>query len=454
MTVQSRPPDVRRSTQALWFLCGAAVVALTAAMAVVARGPIHLRERLPLYLYLGAALAYFFAAGLSGRVKCGAGHWAMILVVAAAIRVAMWLPAEHQGDDFARYMWDGAVTAVGVNPYRYSPQQIVAGEVDEPALRAPTAAGHDVVASIHHAPLRTIYPPLAQGLFAVAHWISPFRPLGLRVVFLAADLAAALGVMVLLRSAGRKAARVTIYLWNPLLVFETYHHLHVDIVLAPLLVLLVWALIRRRAAVAGLALAGAIGVKLWPALLLGFVLRAFRRDGSRLAVSLVVLLAACGAMAVPFAAALGGQTSGAAAYATRWAGAQGAYHLLDLAGPRAGRGILAAILVAIAAWLSVRAGLTPRELCGRMGLLVILMLLLSPVLWPWYLVAAIPLAAVGDRPSVLIWTALLALVYRVHTPDGGYAPVVVIHAHVWVLLAVKGWRSWRAARRDRKLRGV
>ena len=379
----TRPADVRWPTQTLWFLCAAAVVALMAALPVTARGPVQLRESLPLSLFLAAALAYFFAAALSARVTCGVGHWAMILVVAAAIRLAMWLPAAGGGGDFERYTWGGALTADGV-----------------------------------------------------------------RVVLLVADVLAALGVAVLLRSAGRGTARVTIYLWNPLLVLETYHHLHPDILLAPLLVLLVWALIRRRAVIAGLALGGAMGVKLWPVLLLGFLLRAFRRDALRLAVSLGVLLAAVGAMAGGFIA-LGGDIRGVAANATRLSGAPGAYHLLDLAGYWPGRGILAALLVTMAAWLSFRARLTPRELCSRMSLLAILMLLLSPALWPWYLVAVVPLAAVGDRPSVLIWTALLALVYRVDASPGRYAPVVVIHAHAWALLVLGAWRSWRAARKHR-----
>ena len=118
--------------------------------------------------------------------------------MAAAIRAAAWSAPLAPGDDYERYIWDGAVTAAGINPYRHSPQEAREAGPDDPALAALGRDGRGVLGRINHAHLRTIYPPVAQGLFAAAHLLALFRVAGLRIVLLAMDIAACMALAALL----------------------------------------------------------------------------------------------------------------------------------------------------------------------------------------------------------------------------------------------------------------
>ena len=451
----------------LWLSCGVVLAALMVGLAVFGReteGSSGLDpSRWPIAsLCALSGVIYLIAAALTPRASSGRRWLLFIVLVGVAMRVPLWLAPVTRGDDFERYLWDGAVTATGENPYRYSPRQIIAGKVDEDgsALLSLSVEGRDVLGRINHPDLRTIYPPVAQGLFAVAYWLGPLRIAGWRIVLACLDVLTAFLVILLLRDAGLPRLYLSIYMWNPLVVFETYNRLHLDLALGPFLLLTVWALVHRRAVVAGLALAGAAGIKLWPILLLGFLIRGFLGDWRRLALGLGVFAGAVVLMGVFFSTAFGGNDSGVAAYVTRWDGGEGAYAIFNRAGlwlkdnlalscdgKLVARGMMMVALAGVVGWLGFRRFNTPVDLCRRMALAGLMMLLLSPVLWPWYFVAIIPLAAISPRPSLLVWTALLWLVYPLRAlPDKSLILTAIIHVPVWALLCIEAALAIRRAR--------
>jgi hypothetical protein len=71
--------------------------------------------------------------------------------------------------DFYRYLWDGHVLAQGINPYLYAPH--------DPALD-----GVDTLYRVYigWAQFRTIYPPVAQYLFALSSLVAPGSLLALK----------------------------------------------------------------------------------------------------------------------------------------------------------------------------------------------------------------------------------------------------------------------------------
>ncbi len=81
----------------------------------------------------------------------------VVLVAGALFRVVLVPTPPVLSDDLYRYLWDGRVQAAGISPYRYAPAA--------PEL-APLR--DDLVwPGINRKPVRTIYPPLAQAVFAV-----------------------------------------------------------------------------------------------------------------------------------------------------------------------------------------------------------------------------------------------------------------------------------------------
>ena len=169
----------------------------------------------------------------------------------------------------------------------------------------------------------------------------------------------------------------------------------------------------------------------------------------QLAASAGILGALVVMMAIPFASAFGAESdSGLLTYARIWTGHSGAYLAFDklgwwlrgelslgMDGHYVGRGLMMLVLLSAVLWLGLRQPCNTITLCRRIGLAILLMLLLSPALWPWYYVAVIPLAAVASpRLGLILWTALLPLCYLEGDLLSMYDLTYLMHLPVWLIL--------------------
>jgi len=166
-------------------------------------------------------------------------------------------------DDMYRYIWDGRVQAHGISPYRYPPS---AAELV--SLRDKT-----IYPSINRKPVVTVYPPAAEAAYFLLWRIRPDNIHWFQAAMTVGGLLAGILLMGLLRDLGYSPARALIFLWSPLLIFETAHSAHVDGLMLPLLVGAWWARVRNRDALTGFLLGVATAMKFYPALLLPFLWR-------------------------------------------------------------------------------------------------------------------------------------------------------------------------------------
>ena len=196
--------------------------------------------------------------------------------------------------DLYRYLWDGMAAAEGVNPYRYSPHQVLAASEDADipenlsrlaALRDGSPTAHTILSRIHFGQFPTIYPPVSQAVFSVASWLTPGdaslrqRLIAMKAWFVAFDVATLLLVIWLLRFAGRPLGWSLAYAWCPLPIKEVANSGHLDalaVFLTTAAICLAVAAVspsapqarRSRRAVAGaVLLALAVGAKLYPVIL-------------------------------------------------------------------------------------------------------------------------------------------------------------------------------------------
>ena len=210
---------------------------------------------------------YLFAVARMLRRPEQAPLW-LVLGVAAAMRLIPLCSPMFLSSDLFRYVWDGRVQLAGINPYRYLPADPALA-----ALRDTTIYPH-----INRAETaRTIYPPLAEMVFAAIAWIGQ-TPRVMRVAMMAFELAGAGCLAVLLRRLGLPSGRLLIYLWAPLPVWEFAGNGHLDAMVVALsaAALLVAGAFRasthvgffaRQQTLLGVLLAGAFLVKFLPAAL-------------------------------------------------------------------------------------------------------------------------------------------------------------------------------------------
>lgn len=158
--------------------------------------------------------------------------------------------------DVPRYLWDGHVLASGINPYQFTPME---GALDNIAI--------PIREQVTWYQLPTIYPPLMQFLFAVNAKVLGGSLWGLRLLWMCFDL---LGAGLLWKFFSAREGRVLkqvlfVYLFNPLLIYESYIGLHFDIVSGVLFLASVFYLIKKNSSLASaLLLALACLAKLWP----------------------------------------------------------------------------------------------------------------------------------------------------------------------------------------------
>ena len=209
-----------------------------------------------------AGAAYAGAVWLVLRRPAGRGGLAAILVAGVAARLLVLGAPPVLSTDIYRYVWDGRVQAAGINPYLYFPV--------DPALAPLRDAGDGPAAvfrNINRADTApTIYPPAAQALFGITGLLGG-GVWTMKGAMLAFDLVSAGLVLLLLRTAGRPAAQVLVWAWNPLVIWEFAGAGHVDAMALAFTAAALAMAARSRMGWAGLALGLAVLTKLLPAAL-------------------------------------------------------------------------------------------------------------------------------------------------------------------------------------------
>jgi len=398
-----------------------------------------------------AGLVYLFVLWPITRKRAAKTTLASIIGVGFVMRAIVMILPPSLEDDFYRYLWDGAVTAYGLDPYRYSPTEalwasIGAESVPSEFVKLANEAG-PILERINHPDLTTVYPPIAQLSFALAHLVTPWSADSWRLVLLLADVVTLVILLRLVSILGVPFAAVAWYWWNPILLRETYGGAHMDVLSLPFVMGAVLLATKKRFNGAMLFLALAGGVKLWPIILAPILLRPLFATPKRLFLSLGVFLATTTLVWAPAIPGAFGRDSGFLAYAASWQNNAGVFALLEglcqhvlarigdhhvhWAGPLA-RGVVGVVLLAWIVWLTRKPVVDDRDVSRRCCLALAALFLLAPAQFPWYFLWLLPFLAIVPSVSLLSYSVLLPL-YYVHLRYPGV--VWLEHGVVWLLLA-------------------
>ncbi len=382
----------------------------------------------PTLLFTGlmvlAGLGYWLLIWRWNPRACHLSLW-LVFSIGLILRLLMVVSTPVLEVDFNRYLWDGAVTAHGLNPYRYAPDQISEHPERVPKVYQKLAReGAPVLAGINHSYLTSIYPPLTQLFFAFAHWLSPWHLTGWRLLLLAMDLVSFGLLLALLQHLRRPLIWSLLYWWNPLLIKELFNAGHMEGLLFPFLLAALLALLKRRKSWALVFLALATAIKLWPALLLPLFLRKGADRPAKMGLYAAGFTALCLLLLWPLLSTWG-QTSGLSNYTTRW-------ELNDVLFPWLVRGWAAllpylgmhpgwaqqwarftvALLVGLSALLVAIPPVLRFQQWARRALVVVAVLFfLSPTQFPWYGLWLLPLLVLEPVPALLFLTVTLPIYY-------------------------------------------
>lgn len=339
-----------------------------------------------------------------------------IIGIAIVLRVPMFFTTPSLSDDVWRYLHDGRAQLAGTNPYAYAPAD--AATVD---FRGPE---HD---RINHPELKTIYPPGAQATFLI-NALAGSKLFWWRLLLLTAELLIVLALAAIIRQRGLALRNLVLYAWHPLAVVEVIGSAHMEPVGIALMVAGLAAAARGHHVRAGILTGMSAAVKLVAAPLF-LVADQLRKPKPLIAGAIIgALLYAAYGPGVNMFESLG-------VFAVQWEGNASLYALLAALTDGHRARIIAATLLLCVALIIAR---SRADDIDRSAMFVFALLLLSPVVHPWYLlwlVAFVPVIGAqfdNVRVAALAWSATVVLSYL----GGGmtiveYIPVFLIMAKKW-----------------------
>ena len=337
--------------------------------------------------YLLAVREFLTPSKLPGRV-----------IVVGLVFVVLWhvlflLKPLGVDDDIHRYVWDGRVQRLGYNPYILVPS--------DPAL-----------AGLHTSETRTLnnpdvpspYPPGAQLFFRAVTAIHE-STFALKVAFIICDMAIVLLLLDILRRTGRAEHWVLAYAWQPLVATEVAGSGHVDILGVLLLLVSVAALVRHRRAVAAIAFALAVAVKLLPIVLLPLYWKRVRiRDGVLAAVVLGVLY-------VPFLDHGRIPFGSLGTYVQRFRFNDPVFATLErVTAPQVVAGLAVLVGFFTAIWMRRKSAECYSD---AFAWPMTASLLCAPVVYPWYMLWLLPFIRSTSTLPIMIWTLSIIPTYYV-----------------------------------------
>ncbi len=383
-----------------------------------------------LALYFLAWAAFAAAAFAAPQLRDRRWLWG-VLAIAAILRLTVFFSNPIQEADFYRYIWEGHVVLAGRNPAGAAPAELAPYQPDRGAFDlwavesdpGQTEAARLVRERVSYPTVSTIYPHLAQAVFAVNSQLWGWDPLGFRKTLLVFDLLTLLLLWLILRERHQPPAVLLLYAWCPIVLKEITNSMHIDAVCVCLLAAFVLAFMKQQYFLGFLALFLASLVKITPLVLFplaGFYL--LRRGLWRRLLWQTAVMVALGLIAL-WIMHLGAADplSGLRAFAGGWRQNDSIYGvthfvLQSVLEPEyaagATRGILFS-LYAVGLGLSYIYVDRLDRLIDACGWALLALFLISPVGNPWYLMWLLPFYVWRRRWLWLAVLVLTSLYYRV-----------------------------------------
>jgi len=322
-------------------------------------------------------------------------------------------------NDIWRYLWDGHVLRSGSSPYKATPRQYAdrAENADSDSV-APleNELWWDILDNISYQSYTTVYPPLAQYLFALSDLIRPGSVFLLKLCLVLADFGTCLLLFAWLAKLKRPPHYLLLYAWNPLVLKEFSGSGHVDALMVFFMVASMYLLAQRKEITGQLVLAAATLSKVGAVALAPIAWRHSRiKTWWVLPASLLML-------SLPMLGGMRRLAQGLSAYSQQWSFNSGPWvairQLLEWAGVESPdlwtHLITKAVTLAVIGWATWRSTGTDRRFISAIFLVLATIVLLNSAVMPWYLLWALPFAVLIGNRSWCLLTALSLLSYLVY----------------------------------------
>jgi alpha-1,6-mannosyltransferase len=345
------------------------------------------------------------AAYCAASPRVSAPSLTAVLIWAVLLRIAAACLSPYLEDDYFRFLWDGFRTLTDGTPYGSTPLDYFE------TVNIPTRM-QAVLEQINYPELPTIYGPSLQWLFAAGAWLDNDNPTGLRLLIALVDC----GIIATLHVAGIGNKAGLLYAWNPFVLLQGVTQIHFDALAGGLLLLLVLLLQQRRFYSGGFIWALLAGTKLPLALLVAPLAAAVCFKSSIGHLLRWLLAGICGLAVLYYSLGSPGtlfEWPALQVFASHWQFNASVYALLSgLINEQTARYLCGALIAVMSCGCALRMLLQKQPDLFKLPIMMLFilatLLLLSPVVNPWYLLWLLPLGLLLPTRGG-IWLACAAL---------------------------------------------
>ena len=370
-----------------------------------------------------------------------------VIIVGMIARIILVPTEPILEDDFNRYLWDGAVTANGYNPYQYSPKEFIdstsSKEVGPERLYSLADESGEIIRLVNHPHIRTIYPPVAQAIFAVAYFIKPWSvPVWKLIIFLL-DLLVLILTIILIKKLKLDLKQIIVYWWNPILLHEFYSAGHMDIIMYPLIIGSIIFYVNKKFIASSNLFALSFGVKVWPIVFIPFVLKRLLHNRKKLFIAIISSGIIILIMAFPIILTKLDDSLGFVTYSKNWTNNEAFFQLVNISVKSiikffnihyycslcVSRWVIIIGYFSFIVYLLSKKIDTNQQFINLLFLAVSVLYLISPTQFPWYYTWVLPLLVVNPRLSFILYAAFLPL-YQLKY----HFPILVWFEHLPIII--------------------
>lgn len=385
-----------------------------------------------LIYYIGTrvfiGVVYTIAAVVLIRNKVSGKKLLIFIFAIGLVSRIVLVPSEPiLEDDFNRYLWDGAVTASGYNPFHYAPKQFMSSDsayVNLPSELFGLAYESDgIIDKINHPHIRTIYPPTAQAAFAIAYLVKPWSISIWKTLLLLLDILVFYLLLLVLKKLKYNSLLIIIYWWNPILLHEIFNAGHMDLLMFPFFAGAILFYLEKKYIVSSSLISIAVGVKIWPIIFLPFLIKKVWNNKKLLialgSISTLIIIS----LLIPIIITKIDDSLGFVTYSKNWTNNESVFQLFNILIKQiiylfdidyhcslcAARWVTILFFTVILIYFLIIADKNKNNFISIAFLLVAIMYLISPTQFPWYYTWVLPFLVLSPRLSFVAYAILLPL---------------------------------------------
>ncbi len=427
------------SAKTLWILLGVGVIHYAIYIFFVSGSltydaqPDNTKKILFVVQRILIGLLFFIAIININKVPIKETWIAWIIFSGLLARVVLIPSSPILEDDFYRYLWDGAVTANGFNPYVQSPQDVLDKNINVPdkILDLAKESG-EVINKINHPKIKTLYPALSQLTFAVSYIIFPWSVVGWKFVMLIGDILLLFFLIRILKELKLPIVFISIYWLNPIVLHEFFNTGHYDLFALLFTAISIYYFLNNKYLTSSAMLALAVGFKLWPVLIFPIFLRRLTNQKWKLILNGIVFSLVVIIIFIPVLLAGYDENQGFMKYATNWINNAAFYTLLKdgielftttfkiyyVCADCVARWIVGGIVFITLLFLIRKPAKNNLDITDKILMIIAISFLISPTQFPWYLTWMILTLVFSPKVSLLMYAFLIPLYHL--NPLSGY----------------------------------